>query len=55
MLASSVAVTVKDSFFVGADRVEVESVGPIQDGARMCGVVQYVPETKGGRPVRGEY
>jgi hypothetical protein len=52
MLASSQAVTTSDSFKIGNDLVQVEAVGPIQDGAVIVTLKQYIPQTKGGAPVR---
>lgn len=52
MVASAQVVSVDDSFKVGADLIQVETVGPIQDGAKIVTLKQYIPQTKGGAPLR---
>lgn len=52
LLKDSQSVTVADTFKVGTDRIQVTAVGPIQDGARTVYFSQYIPEIKGGAPLR---
>jgi hypothetical protein len=53
MLADNQSVTIKDAFKIDNDFVQVTRVGPIQDGARTVWVRQYIPETKGAKPLKG--
>ena len=52
MVISTQAVTVKDVFKVNGDIISVASVGPVQDGAIIVQLNQYVPQVKGGTPLR---
>lgn len=52
LLNDDVSVTVSDAFMVEGNRVEVESIGPIQDGARTVWIKQVIPETRGAVPIR---
>ena len=52
MVSDSVTVTVKDALVIDGYETQIVAVGPVQDGAYMVTVKQYLPESKGAAPVR---
>jgi len=51
-LDDSVRVTIKDAFRIGGVRYDVETIGAVSHGARTVSVVRYIPEQKGGSPLK---
>ena len=51
-VASTQAVSVKDTFKTGTDAVQITAVGPIEHGGKTAYFKQYIPETKGATSVR---
>lgn len=52
MFSSTLNLTIKDAFVVGSDLVQVEAIGPKQDGAQIVTITQTIPETRGAKTVR---
>ena len=52
LLSSSLNLSMKDAFAIGSDVVQVESIGPKQDGAQVVTITQTLPETRGAKPIR---
>jgi hypothetical protein len=42
----------RDAFVIGSDLVQVEAIGPKQDGAQLVTITQTIPETRGAKTVR---
>lgn len=52
MFSSTLNLTMKDAFVIGSDLVQVEAIGPKQDGAQIVTITQTLPETRGAKTVR---
>lgn len=52
MFSSTLNLTMKDAFVIGSDLVQVEALGPKQDGAQIVTITQTLPETRGAKTVR---
>ena len=52
IFSSDLNVTTRDAFMIGNDFVQVEAVGPKQDGALVVTITQTLPETRGAKPMR---
>ena len=52
MFSSTLNLTIKDAFVIGPDLVQVEAIGPKQDGAQIVTITQTLPETRGAKTVR---
>jgi hypothetical protein len=52
MFSSSLNLTMKDAFAIGADVVQVEAISQKQDGTQVVTITQTLPETRGAKPIR---
>ena len=52
MFSSTLNLTIKDAFVIGPDLVQIEAIGPKQDGAQIVTITQTLPETRGAKTVR---
>lgn len=52
MFSNTLNLTMKDAFVIGSDLVQVEAIGPKQDGAQIVTITQTLPETRGAKTVR---
>lgn len=51
VVSSTIGVTVKDSFRIGDELVQVDTIGPVLEGAQTVSFVQRLPESKGAKPL----
>ena len=52
IFSSTLNLPMKDAFVIGSDLVQVEAIGPKQDGAQLVTITQTIPETRGAKTVR---
>ena len=52
LFSSSLNLTMRDAFAIGADVVQVEAISQKQDGTQVVTITQTIPETRGAKPIR---